>query len=1447
MQSDLALTVECDPNSLSRCVCDTFNTTFFTGVQGLPCDRDYTVLRLAQRDDITRWCGVLGESGTVRCRNVNDTSTCYATDACLCYYDAGDGTPVAYLGFQTDRSNVTQSFLITNATLNTTIARRPLYSHCAYIYTVGTGNSTNSTANATDVVGLLRHKRLPRFHKTVTDVSDPDTSAVNSSVVIIDNRPFLTNVPTQRLGFSCDVTQKCGVFTEASIIYCDSTSMLCNVTCGCYRGATNMLDATTWQPNSIPCSGFRQICDSEQRAACAARLGVPAVSSCTAICDELNQACVPEIGSCVVSNTIVVPRYDNCSEAEAAAACGRGHTPSNCKLKRTCSSVPPTLDCFVCTCQQGFLYDPTLRYGHYCTDLTNEFFPCSDVERNRCGLRGVAGCHKRMVYGGRYDTLVLPSALNPETWRNLLQNVSSAADLTTGKLGGILVQECECLGDLWNAQDPSRFITSELNVDTAQLRCDFALTVYLTQRGACPFRADTGMPCNGVGTCEGQPGCGRNGAVCLPDDQGWPDTTITAEGGSFITHGQRWETAKTQGYVWLYSDPTQFESCADKWCNGAPITGRVATQAYTANQLASLNTALDGDQFGVPMKCVSTGGAVLGYEECAFPTSCRYLPIDFTTVRDCSSEPGSYSRTLCNPDGRCSSDERWYTRDPNYPTDREYGCAPIFRRYSYESYDTDLMEGMSLSRGQTVVNSAFSTAVPLMTRTQFRPAQSVVWDRCMLRQRSASSEYRCYDNAGSFACKDRTGVLRTVTPPAPCTGRFCVSDESLQSCYSPLQIVPSQDTSFDQTTVFARHNMLMQHWGTSRSLNCGQSNYVKYPQYVHVCRNPVTPDISGIWDFWNANWRCYTKTGYCDCRGGCPRGYSTKPDSLSIDTRDNQLYARWFSISPGEVNYGTLSPDLSNPAWWLSGCIASRTELSRPTGTDYFNYQTNWCTEWRLRYSGYILKAGSSVFFDKAFIKRELELRHADKLYCYVAKSTDNMFMWHGINNEVYYTGDRDALVSTIGPAFAPVFRNLPNQCTACRVNPFTGLAMFGGPDCGTALFDPTARLGFRGIAVAGYGTCQGPNLPCAVPPDWTGRGPSDCVNGYFDFTALTCVCDPGGWTYDDPFNPQGQTAAQTQGCTYNYCTKLAFGVSAINPVCSGRGTCLGVSGICRCDPTTTWAGRLCDVDSTTQCMGSNGKSCSGHGVCIVNPDYSSYCVCDNFGGAGGFWNGTYCDQPHTPDDFQCTLNGGTVKEHPTRKVVYCECPVTKGGQYCEYSRCPVANGKVCNLQGTCSVSGTNAAGFPNMVCRQPLADSLRCPSLDQQCLLTKPAPAVCQNSRDYNGCACEQPIRALCTPPDNPDAPLCDATADLTDQLSRCQVYTDLANGTTTFRCQCPNGRLGLWCESSVCGDCNGQVTGLHDPILAHPTWSPMGGASLRRLPIAPPCNAPMRYKKNF
>ena len=477
----------------------------------------------------------------------------------------------------------------------------------------------------------------------------------------------------------------------------------------------------------------------------------------------------------------------------------------------------------------------------------------------------------------------------------------------------------------------------------------------------------------------------------------------------------------------------------------------------------------------------------------------------------------------------------------------------------------------------------------------------------------------------------------------------------------------------------------------------------------------------------------------------------------------------------------------------------------------YTTDQTNGCTAWDAKVSGELVPEFNQES-PKIFVAARP--RKAQRLYCYAAKSVDNMFLWHGINNEQYYTGDRNALVSTISLAFVPVFLNLPNQCTACVIYPLTNRSMFGGPDCGTILINPTTALGFRGIAPK-YGVCTGGNLPCAVPADWTGRGPTDCYNGEFDFTTFTCVCDEGGWTNNDPFLPvDAKTAGFTQGCKYNYCTDLALGVSDLNQVCSGRGTCLGASGICRCDVNSTWAGRICNVDRSTACIdrrigvGSNFQNCGGHGTCIVALNGTSYCECKSFGGAGGFWNGTYCMSFHTPDDYACTNNGGTVALRPGTDVPYCSCPIDRGGQYCEFSRCPIANGKLCNEQGVCTVDGTNAAGYPKRVCRQPLPDSIRCPALDEQCLRTKSAPAVCSNGRDYGGCACEQPIRALCTPPSDPEAPLCDATEDLVDQLARCQVYTDLSNGTTTFRCQCPNSRKGLWCEASVCGDCNGQVS---------------------------------------
>jgi hypothetical protein len=1504
VQSDIRLTVDCDANNLDRCICDTFNTTFFTGVQGLPCDRDYTVLRLTARDDITRWCGILGESGTVRCRNVNDTSTCFAADACLCYYDAGQGEPIAYLGFQAGRgnsSNATETVLITNATLNTTIARRPLYSHCAYVYTVvsAAANSTSVTAVGNVTVSgstrsIFKGHHLPRWKK-LQDVSDPsDTSTNNNgSIVLIDNRPVLINVPTQKLGFSCEFTEKCGVFTEASIIYCDSASMSCNVTCGCYEGATTMLDAIAWTPTSIPCSGFRQICDLDQRQKCAERLGVSKVASCTAICDERNEVCVPEIGTCLVDNTVAVPRYVECTEQEAAQHCGRGHTPDDCQLKRSCATTPPSPDCFVCTCRReaGYVYDPTRRYGHFCTDLQNEFTECSDAEMNRCGLRGVAGCRKRLASGGHYaDVLSRASFAFVPAWMQaiaLAKNRTGTANLASGMTGGLWIQECICLADLFNALSTDIFIASELDdtlasngtVVQSNLRCDVNITDYLVQKGACPLRTDTGLPCNGVGLCGGQPDCGLNDRACIPGDQQWPNTDAQAARATFITHAERWELAKTQRYVWLYSDPAQFESCQDEWCNGAPITGRIAPNAYPENILAQRNTAVTGDAFGVPAKCLSRTTFVDSYEECNCPV-CYRRSIGFATTTICFFHDVFWSKATCR--ATCGVRARScvpYTMqqvqiavcgssgcaDPSIPEPFNYrgdsfDCQDVQGRTNFKPY---LMEGLptasvttqTIKNGMSVAGGVFN----VQDRLSATVARTVTWNNCMLRQRSAFAGYNCYENAGSIARVPRS------TPEA-------------------LFFVPSTDTSITSTTnaYNGRHNLLLQHYDNpSRPVNCKPNEFFPM-QYAHVCRDTAMFNVDELNSFLRVSQVCAVKetiripcgtnycgcgptTRYCNVQGTCrcvssntcfiACSYSftrwsdcTYSQTTPSGARLRLAYNSSVSVADGVLRvslaYQAMGPTetyrppnrvalpltyssqpvldqtintrayANDPSRWISGCVSSRTQLSRAAswGTGALlastQSQTNWCTSWTIDVLGSLKNPA-----DKSTpqIEGQLYPQSSDSLYCYIAKPTDNMYMWHGINNEVFYPGDKTQFSAspTRILQFAPIFDNLPNGCTRCLRNPWTGNEMFSGVDCGIAKFEPSTQLGFIGIAPL-YGTCTAVGQSCVIPADWTGR--ADCINGYFDFRTFQCVCDPGGWINEDINNPFRDSNAekQTQPCKYNYCTTQAFGVTALNPVCSGRGTCLGSSGICRCDLNSTWAGRLCDIDSSRACLSPfNGLNCGGHGTCNVLLNGTSYCTCDVLGGAGGYWNGTFCEQPHTPDDLQCTNNGGIVKEHPTRHVPYCECPLDRGGQFCQYWRCPVANGKVCNDQGVCTVDGTNAAGFPKMVCRQPLSDRVRCPSLDQQCLSTKSAPPVCNDNREYGGCACEQPIRALCTPPNDPQSPMCDATSDVTDQLSRCQIYTDLANGSTTFRCQCPNGRRGLWCETSICGDCNGQVSG--------------------------------------
>ena len=1395
VNSDLAFSVECDPNALVRCVCDTFNTTFFTGVSGLPCDRDYVVQRLTTRDNLTQWCGILAEAGTVRCRDVNDSSTCYQADACVCQFDAGDGaTPLAYVGYQVNADG--NATLVNNATLNTTITRRPVFAHCAYVYSVGT--AINSTRNDTDTVvtgqSLYKHKRLPIFRRKAQNIeTSADGLALEAAnattVVLVNNGPVLIGVSLTTLGFSCDYQQKCGTFTEATITACSTVTRTCNVTCGCYRGTTTMVGT------NVPCSAFIQSCDDAQRARCAVLKNVSRVSACQATCDETNTRCEPIVGTCVVDNSVVVPRYLACSDVEATRYCGREFTANSCQRKAVCTSDPPQPDCFKCDCAQlnGYILDPSRLYGHWCTNLMDEFTNCTAIERGACGLRGIKGCRKRLIYGGHYATLLGRQQFDDRTWALRMADWKAgrmATNLLSGLLGGIWIQECTCLFDLFNTLDLRRSTTSQLN-DTWQtnassvtggtfrtdLRCDAGLTSYLIQRGACPFRADTGMPCNNAGVCEGPPGCTL--ATCANDNATWP-AGVPAE-GSFLTHEQRRQLALNSGIVWLYSDPSGYENCRDGYCGGSPITGRVARQAYPNNAyMASVAAGSDTtsalDELGVPVKCISTNArSTLGTDN------------DGVTEGTTLADATAWVKTRQNLDAK------------------GYAAAP-----------------------------------PAST--------NVVWDNCMLRVRGPRQE-TCYE------LSSRTDVF-------------------YQGADLYYRYTKQSNSFLPAGRYFGRANMLLSTF-TERDQSYRQWCYPfrgNTIQYVHVCAARPTFDPTVLQAY--GNWlTCYYTPNVADTHGGthcygvttCQPGDllgllatklpwslgTTRATASSIATRWGLTYRTGFNADgtmwvsadtpsyecyrPSKIQWtlpllrDTINPlfDAADPNKWMSGCLSSRTTLTRNYFTDPTTTpinpitpsQTNWCTAWQLTPYLEFTTGNDNDFFNMRTTVG-LTPRRFDALYCYVAKPTDSVYLWYGINNEVFYprVNPTANVGATIGPAFASVFANLPNRCTRCATFPGTQDQSYTGPNCDIQVVDSAFYMGYVGLCEA-RGTCCGRDQQCVVPADWDGR--TGCINGVFDFDQHRCVCDGNGWRTTGPAIGDPGSAGY---CNFNACARdINTGVffrgiagDSLNPICNGRGDCLNDAGLCRCT-NLDYGGRLCQLNRFTHCPGGdliNRIECNGHGTCIMDSYLNTAtCQCHNETGAGGYWSGSACNVPHTPDDATCTVHGGVVRVHPTRGVPYCACPTLngvplKGGQYCEYSRCPVANGKVCNGQGICTVNGTNPAGFPAFSCRQPLPISTVCSVTDVQCAATTAVPPVCNANLDYNGCACEQPIRVLCAPA--PSAPLCSVTGSPIDQLDACQVQTNLADGTVAASCLCGPAVEGAFCQDSVCGDCG---TGGCDP----------------------------------
>jgi hypothetical protein len=155
--------------------------------------------------------------------------------------------------------------------------------------------------------------------------------------------------------------------------------------------------------------------------------------------------------------------------------------------------------------------------------------------------------------------------------------------------------------------------------------------------------------------------------------------------------------------------------------------------------------------------------------------------------------------------------------------------------------------------------------------------------------------------------------------------------------------------------------------------------------------------------------------------------------------------------------------------------------------------------------------------------------------------------------------------------------------------------------------------------------------------------------------------------------------------------------------LCSGRGTCNFMTGICTCEPGFEpsdgigGSGTISDcgyrnpsAGAMTACAAGYSISCSNRGRCSGGPNYQ--CVCTN-----GFY-GHDCSRRRCPmgrawfqevqednvghlDLVECS-NAGTCDE-----IGVCRCFPGFEGVACNFVSCPVVDGAVCSGRGLCKTA----------------------------------------------------------------------------------------------------------------------------------------------------------------